>query len=212
VSTRRLGAHVGLYLHCAADRSRDYVAVRVALREVPADSDLQSQIEYAIRDATGESLSWPMLARSAGGALPVVLLDGFDELLQATGIGQTDYLEQIVRLQEREADQGRPVAVIVTSRTAVADSARIPVGATAVRLEPFTDPQIRRWLAIWNASNAAYQARRKPQPLSAEAVLRQRVLASQPLLLLMLALYDADDNAFQLQARGSARLIFTSGF
>ena len=183
--------------------ARDYLAVRVELREVPADTDLQSQIEYAIRDATGESLSWPALARSAGGALPVVLLDGFDELLQATGIGQTDYLEQVVRFQEREADQGRPVAVIVTSRTAVADRARIPgAGAVAVRLEPFTEELIRRWLTIWNGSNAAYLASRKLQPLSASAVLRQLALASQPLLLLMLALYDADDNALQRHAAG----------
>jgi hypothetical protein len=183
--------------------ARDFLPVRVELREVPADTDLQSQIEHAIRDATGESLSWPTLARSAGGALPVVLLDGFDELLQATGIGQTDYLEQIVRFQEREADQGRPVAVIVTSRTAVADRARIPAGgAVAVRLEPFTDDQIRRWLAIWNVSNAVYLARRKLHPLSADAVLRQSALASQPLLLLMLALYDADDNALQRHLAG----------
>jgi hypothetical protein len=184
--------------------ARDYMAVRVELRNVPADTDLQSQIEHAIRDATGESLSWPALARSAGGALPVVLLDGFDELLQATGIGQTDYLEQIVRFQEREADQGRPVAVIITSRTAVADRARLPgCGAVAVRLEPFSAEQIRRWLAIWNAGNAAYLATRRLQPLSADAVLRQLALASQPLLLLMLALYDADDNALQ---RHSAEL------
>lgn len=181
--------------------ARDYMAVRVELRAVPADTDLQSQIEYAIRDATGESLSWPTLARSADGALPVVLLDGFDELLQATGIGQTDYLEQIVRFQEREADQGRPVAVIITSRTAVADRARLPgCGAVAVRLEPFSEEQIRRWLAIWNASNAAYLASRRLQPLPAGAVLRQLALASQPLLLLMLALYDADDNALQRRA------------
>jgi hypothetical protein len=184
--------------------ARDYLAVRVELREVPADADLQAQIEYAIRDATGETMSWPALARSAGGALPVVLLDGFDELLQATGIGQTDYLEQVVRFQEREADQGRPVAVIVTSRTAVADRARIPAGgAVAVRLEPFTDEQIRLWLAIWNASNAGYLARRRLLPLSADVVLRQQQqLARQPLLLLMLALHDADDNALQQHAAG----------
>src|SRR5262249_29645031 len=94
----------------------DYLAVRVALRDVPADTDLQSQIEYAIRDETGEMQTWPALAATASGALPVVLLDGFDELLQATNIGQTDYLEQVARFQEREGDQGRPVAVIVTSR------------------------------------------------------------------------------------------------
>lgn len=129
------------------------------------------------------------------------MLDGFDELLQATGIGQTDYLEQIVRFQEREADQGRPVAVIITSRTAVADRARLPgCGAVAVRLEPFSAEQIHRWLEIWNASNASYLATRRLQPLPADAVLRQLALASQPLLLLMLALYDADDNALQRHA------------
>jgi hypothetical protein len=108
--------------------ARDYMAVRVELREVPADTDLQSQIEYAIRDATGESLNWPALARSAGGALPVVLLDGFDELLQATGIGQTDYLEQIVRFQEREADQGRPAVQQLRIERAFLGAARWPSG------------------------------------------------------------------------------------
>ncbi|WP_248965449.1 NACHT domain-containing protein [Sphaerisporangium perillae] len=178
--------------------ANDFMAVRVLLREVPADTDLQSQIEYAIRDATGESLSWPALTRSAGDALPVILLDGFDELLQATNIGQSDFLEQVVRFQEREADQGRPVAVIVTSRTAVADRARIPPGgAVAVRLEPFTEEQIERWLSVWNAANAFYLAGRGLAPLSVPVVMRQPALASQPLLLLMLALYDASGNALQ---------------
>ena len=182
---------------------RDYLTVRVALREVPADTDLQSQIEYAIRDATGESLTWPALARSAGDALPVILLDGFDELLQATGIGQSDYLEQVARFQEREADQGRPVAVIVTSRTAVADRARLPrSGAVALKLEAFSDDQVERWLTVWNAHNNPYLVARGLLPLSATAVLRQRDLASQPLLLLMLALYDVDSNALQRHGEG----------
>src|SRR5262249_35736135 len=137
--------------------ARDFLTVRVALRDVPADADLQSQIEYAIRDATGESLSWPALARTAGGAISVILLDGFDELLQATGIGQTDYLEQIARFQEREADQERPVMVVITTRIAVADRARTPPGGVvAIRLEPFTDQQVERWLTIWNGHNTAY--------------------------------------------------------
>lgn len=176
----------------------DFLVVRVALRDTPADADLQSQIEYAIRDATGEDLPWPALSRSRGDALAVVLLDGFDELLQATGVGQTDYLDQIARFQEREADHGRPVTVVVTSRIAVANRARIPAsGAVAVRLEPFTDDQVRRWLDVWNASNSILLATRGVAPLPAEAALRQRDLARQPLLLLMLALYDAGGNALQ---------------
>lgn len=174
--------------------ANDFLAIRVALRDVPADADLQSQIESAIRSETGERLAWPALARAAGDAMPVIMLDGFDELLQATGIGQTDYLEQVARFQEREADQGRPLAVIVTSRTAVADRARIPsAGAVVVKLEPFNDDQVRRWLTIWNAANAAYLT----TPLTADVVLRQPALAGQPLLLTMLAIYDAEEGALQ---------------
>ena len=71
---------------------RGFLPVRVALREVPAEAEVQDQIEYAIRAATGLRMDWPEVARAAGAAVPVVLLDGFDELLQATGVSQSDYL------------------------------------------------------------------------------------------------------------------------
>lgn len=35
-----------------------YLAIRVPLRQVPADADVQRQLETAYRDATGEDLSW----------------------------------------------------------------------------------------------------------------------------------------------------------
>ncbi|HEX4814188.1 MAG TPA: ATP-binding protein [Nonomuraea sp.] len=175
----------------------EFLAVRVELREVPADADLQSQIEHAIRATTGETLTWPELARGTGDALPVVLLDGFDELLQATGVSQTDYLHRVVDFQRREADQGRPVAVLVTSRTAVADRARLVDGMVAVRLEPFSDSQIAQWLEVWNEANAESFAARGLRPLLPETVVEHGELAAQPLLLLMLALYDADRNALQ---------------
>jgi hypothetical protein len=54
------------------------------------------------------------------------LLDGFDKLVQATGAAQSDYLEKITLFQQREAVHGRLAAVIVTSRTAVADRVRVP--------------------------------------------------------------------------------------
>ncbi|MGH3720860.1 MAG: hypothetical protein ACRDRI_18830 [Pseudonocardiaceae bacterium] len=148
----------------------EFLALRVALREVPADADLQAQIEHAIRTATGESMPWAALARSAGDALPVV--------------------------------------VLVTSRTAVADRARPALGMVAVRLEPFRDDQIARWLAVWNAANASSLAARGVRPLPTESVLAHAELARQPLLLLMLALYDADGNPLQREdaALGQAEL------
>ena len=175
----------------------DFLPVRVVLREAPAEGDIQDQLEYAIRAATGERMDWPHVARAASGAMPVVLLDGFDELLQATGVSRSDYLIRVARFQQREADQGRPLAALVTTRIAVADRARYPDGSMALRLEPFRPEQRADWLSRWNQLNAAYLAARRLSPLPDLIAERHQSLACQPLLLLMLALYDADNNALQ---------------
>jgi hypothetical protein len=181
-----------------------FLVVKVALREVPAEADVQTQTEYSIRSTTGETVAWPDLVRSAGDALPTIILDGFDELLQATGASQSDYLERLASFQRREAEQQRPVAVIVTSRTAVADRARSVSGTVAVRLEPFAEDEIGQWLEHWNRANAEALTSRGLSPLPIDRVLEHPQLASQPLLLLMLALYDADSNALQRDARSLA--------
>jgi len=166
----------------------DFLVIRVELRNVPADSSIQAQIEEAVLQMLGERVSWPDLVRRAGAALPVVILDGFDELLQATGMNRADYLDQIRRFQQREEELDRPVAVLVTSRTVVADRARFPDNSVVLRLEPFDEPQVRAWLDVWNAHNAGGLAARGLRPLPAETALAQGELASQPLLLLLLAL------------------------
>ncbi|MEN8654534.1 hypothetical protein ABCR94_29030 [Streptomyces sp. 21So2-11] len=183
-----------------------FLPVRIVLREVPADADIQDQIEYAVRALTGERASWPELIRSAQGSVPVLLFDGFDELLQATGVSQSDYLLSVARFQQREADQGRPVLAVVTSRTAVADRARYPDGVVALRLEPFRQQQIETWLDLWNRINEPYLTANGLRPLSAAVAARHQALASQPLLLLMLALYDASGNALQRGADGDEPL------
>ncbi|MFC4021163.1 NACHT domain-containing protein [Micromonospora sp. GCM10011542] len=176
----------------------DFLVVRVVLRDVHAAGDLQDQIEQAIRNDTGERLDWPALARSAGDALPVVLLDGFDELLQATGVSQTDYLRRVAAFQRREADHGRPVAVLVTSRTSVADRAQPPPDTIAVRLEPLDEARVGIWIETWNRVNAAAFRALGVRPLDRAAVLSHRELAEQPLLLLMLALYNGEGNDLRL--------------
>jgi len=175
--------------------AEQFLPIRVELRRVNAEADLQDYIESAIREQTGEYVQWPRFATAKPHLTPVVILDGFDELLQATGVAQTDFLLRIERFQERELDQGRSVAVIVTSRTAVAGRATFPTDTPIVRLEPFDDRQISDWVAIWNRTNSATLAERGVEPLSAATILRYRTLAEQPLLLLMLALYDATANA-----------------
>jgi hypothetical protein len=178
--------------------ANDVLVVRVELRKTPAEVDVQTQIEDAVRQATGEQIGWPALSRRATGSLRLVIFDGFDELLQVTGVGQSTYLREVAAFQEREADQDRPVAVVVTSRVSVADRALMPAeGAIVVRLEPFHDRHIDHWLQVWNQNNEINLRARHLEPLSLAAALVHRDLAEQPLLLLMLALYDADENGLQ---------------
>ncbi|MFF0735962.1 NACHT domain-containing protein [Streptomyces chartreusis] len=171
-----------------------FLPVRVALRDVRADDELQDQLEHAVRDITGEQVTWPSLVRSAGTALPVLLLDGFDELLQTTGVHQNDFLVKVARFQEREWEQGRPVVALVTSRTTVADRVRYPLGTVALRLEPFRQAQIEAWVRQWNLSNARHFTARRLPELSWDMLEPHHALAGQPLLLTMLALYHAAGN------------------
>ncbi|MEU6588491.1 helix-turn-helix domain-containing protein [Streptomyces sp. NPDC046881] len=182
----------------------EFRPLRVELRHAPAEADLQTQLEHALKRHTGRDATWPdWYDQEPDGPLPVVLLDGFDELLQAgahkLGHGhQWGYLQEIKEFQRREAGLGRPLIVIVTSRTVVADRADIPYASQVIRLEPFDEPEIERWLAVWNATNRDHFARCAQPPLTLEVVLPHRDLAAQPLLLLMLALYDSTGNALRL--------------
>jgi hypothetical protein len=185
---------------------QEYVPIRIILREVPADDDVQSQIEASIYAATGRRLSWTDFLQATQGLTPALLFDGFDELLQTTGVTQSDYLERIAKFQVREGSLGRPCVAVVTTRTAVADRARIPHGGTtAIRLEPFSNEQVESWSEVWNESNTTFFAQNGLQELSVPAVLAQQEIARQPLLLLMLALYDADGNAIHQLAFGEQR-------
>ncbi|MFD5989965.1 hypothetical protein [Streptomyces cyaneofuscatus] len=174
-----------------------FLPVRVPLRDVRVEDELQDQIEQAIRASTGERVSWPELVRAAGGSTPVLLLDGFDELLQTTGVHQTNFLERVSQFQRREADQGRPVLALVTSRTSMADRARYPTGMVVLRLEPFRTEQITTWLSVWNEANTAGFSARGRGPLTWQHLEPHAELAVQPLLLTMLALYDAAEGALR---------------
>jgi hypothetical protein len=173
---------------------------------VNADSRIHRQIEQALEISTDQQIAWSDLALESADTTKVVLLDGLDELLQASEHDQSGYLEDIVEFQEREANQRRPVVVIVTSRTVVVDRVHIPEGTTIVKLDSFKEDDIREWVTRWRRVNAdaiaagsigeltaadAIAAGSIGELAAADAQLRPR-LAEQPLLLLMLALYAAD--------------------
>ncbi|MER6005215.1 hypothetical protein ABT120_42180 [Nonomuraea angiospora] len=174
----------------------EFLPIRVELAGVSARAGVTAQVEQALGTVLGTEVDYAELVTAADGAMPVILLDGFDELVQG-GVDRHDYLERVQEFQTREAELGRPVAVIVTGRTVVADRIRFPKGLLGLQLQPFDDDQVRQWLTIWDRRNRGLLARRDLKPLPAEAALVHGEMARQPLLLLLLALYDAGSNALQ---------------
>ena len=165
---------------------------RVELRDIDAESEIDTQIETQIQSDTGREIKWAKLSDELQNP-PLVILDGYDELLQASGRVFRNYLVKVHKFQEREFVQKRPVRVIITSRITLIDKAVLPKDTTIVRLEEFDRIQQEKWIQIWNATNSHYFADGlRPFTLSDHEELRR--LAAQPLLLLMLALYDSDAN------------------
>ncbi|WP_150242998.1 NACHT domain-containing protein [Nocardiopsis quinghaiensis] len=169
----------------------DFLPIRVELRSVQPNAPIHVQIEEGLAATLHTRVSWRELAESADGALPVVILDGFDELLQATGVDRSDYLERIQEFQHQQEALGQPVTVIVTSRTVVADRARFPDGSMVMRLEPFNEEQMGKALGVWNRVNARSLTHEGRWPPTMKELLPYRELAEQPLLLMMLLIYDA---------------------
>jgi NACHT domain len=171
-----------------------YTVVRVPLRRVDADANISTQIQEELANATHGNVQWPALVDQSADAIRVILLDGLDELLQATTNDRAGYLTDIVEFQRVEAAMGNPVAVVVTSRTLVAERVRVPEGTSVLKLEEFDQDQIHEWLRIWHEVN------RGARPVPLQALMAQQELVRHPLLLLMLTLYFADPDAAPMDA------------
>ena len=177
-----------------------YTTVRVKLRDVDPDSSFLTQLRAQIAEDTGgRSIEWADLADGLGLCPPVIILDGYDELLQATGKVYASYLDEIRQFQHQQAIQHRPVRVIVTSRLTLIDKAAVPPGTTIVKLEEFDQSRRAAWCRLWNARNQAYFQQNGIQPFAVPDNARLLELARQPLLLVMLAIYDSLGNELSSQ-------------
>ncbi|MFI5912570.1 NACHT domain-containing protein [Dactylosporangium sp. NPDC051541] len=165
-----------------------FTTVHVPLRRVAPDADIHRQIEAAVERVVKEHIAWAELSRTSD-TTKVVLLDGFDELVQATGVANSHYLDKVAAFQQDEWVNERPVLVVVTSRSLVMDRIVTPPGTVVVKLEPFDDTQVERWATAWNYANAGLRA------LTVAELTQHAALARQPLLLLMLAVYAAETGA-----------------
>lgn len=175
----------------------EYHVIILNLRNINADNDIYEQINQQLsKKLSGLSCTWGDIVYSQLKKPILLIFDGYDELLQASGKTHSNYLERIATFQETTSrDSGTVVRTIVTSRAILIEKARIPHGSVIVQLSKFDDQRIALWCSIWNELNSDYFARTGINPFVVTPSSKSLDLATQPLLLLMLALFDSNDNA-----------------
>lgn len=169
----------------------EYTVVQVPLRHARADASIPTQIQEAL-DAETEGIQWSELAERSQTKTRLVILDGLDEIPFQTQPGLTGYLRAVQEFQRVQLERRQPVAVIVTSRTVVADRVQVPHGTPVVMLEKFSDYQITQWVTAWEDANAEDIAAGRVGDLGPGTALTHRSLTAQPLMLTMMAAYAAE--------------------
>jgi NACHT conflict system protein len=187
-----------------------YTPFLVNLRDIEADNDIVLQIEEQIRVDAREA-SWASLSDQLSQHPPLVILDGYDELLQASGKVFSGYLMKVQKFQESEQAIRQRVRCIVTSRITLIDKAQVPRNSVIIRLEEFDEGKKEKWTSIWNGANNRYFSENQTQPFKVPSRnLKISSLASQPLLLLMLALYDSDGNRLHKEGNLDQTILYHS--
>lgn len=196
------GAGKTLLCHMLAAQilSAEFYVIIIHLRDAIAENTIMKQIDAQIENDFGEDCKWSDLRRDISDKPFLLIFDGYDELLQASGKTHSDYLNKIVEFQtEQRAIYHKIVRCIVTSRETLIDKASIPARCPVLRLCDFDNKRIKAWSAIWNHANEKYFADHQIDRLKIASSGRVRELAGQPLLLTMLALYAINGNKLQEQ-------------
>lgn len=179
---------------------REYHVIIIKLRDTVADETIMQQINQQIDRDFSNKCTWSNIVES-GIEKPILLIfDGYDELLQASGRTHSDYLKKIVEFQnEQKVIHGVFVKCIITSRITLIDKALITDNTPVVRLLDFDDDRIKAWSEVWNNKNSIFFNNNKMESFEVDKKSKVYELAKQPLLLLMLALYDSNKNALKRQ-------------
>lgn len=175
-----------------------YHVIVIKLRELGNDRNLYDGVENQINhrlDQIKRNGSWDQLL-GAGLKIPVlVIFDGYDELLMASNEEHRMFLKRIERFQKES--EKIMVHTIVTSRVTMIGKFEVPDDAVVIRLDGFDRERIDEWTRKWNSFQQHHFRKVGLAPLQIPEKKNIMELARQPLLLLLLALYDAVGNSLQ---------------
>lgn len=181
---------------CARMIASTNIFIRIPLREYDMEDEIESIICRQIEkdgDASESIPTFKWFAEEFQGNPMTLLFDGYDEVMQATGGVYRNLLMKIQRFQNRCQEQCRPIRVVVTSRETLIDKADIPKNTVVMKLLEFDEPRKEQWINIWNEHNHTALAEAGLKDFSLPQGTKDiEELSGQPLLLLMLAIYDAN--------------------
>lgn len=176
----------------------EYHVIIIKLRDTVAEQTIPQQINQQIERDFSNGCLWSDIAESGLDKPILIIFDGYDELLQASGRSYSDYLQRIAEFQKQQKDiYGIFVKCIVTSRITLIDKALISNNSPVIMLSDFDEKRINQWCKIWNEKNEDYFLQSNLEKFEVDSSSKVSELAKQPLLLLMLALYDSNDNALK---------------
>lgn len=176
--------------------TNDNVIIRIPLRDINVDNDIEVLICEQLQkdgDTTDKISTFKWFAEHFKKNPITVIFDGYDEVLQATGGIYKTFLKKILKFQLECEERHRPIRIIVTSRETLIDKAELPIGTIVMKLLEFNSLQRKRWIDVWNEYNNDVYKLEKINPFSLPIDNSSiEELSRQPLLLLMLAIYDAN--------------------
>ncbi|MFN3850394.1 MAG: NACHT domain-containing protein [Spirosomataceae bacterium] len=179
--------------------SNEFIPFLIKLREVTTNTtNVSSHVNEGIQNTfVGNDIDWLKWAKEFKNRIPVIILDGFDELLRASSTELNNYLNNIKDFQEKAKFAGISIRVILTSRLSVMKDVTIPDYSRVIRLDSFDNKRQELWINAWNGfqDKEGFATFKIPKNKSIED------LAKEPLLLFMLAVYDFESSELQKAAK-----------
>ena len=199
------------YMLAAQILSHEYHVIIIRLRDIVAENTITQQINEQIENDFANQCNWDQFVKGSLSTPILLIFDGYDELLQASGKTYSDYITKIVEFQKNQLSiYGIQVKCLLTSRITLIDKVTIPKGTTIIRLSEFDPERINLWTSIWNDVNSTYFSKHGIEKFSIDSTSKVYDLAKQPLLLLLLALYDSKGNALKLNIELTGAQLYDS--
>ncbi|MFA5990606.1 MAG: hypothetical protein WC803_13510 [Sphingomonas sp.] len=175
--------------------TNDFIPFLIKLRSVASNTaNISEHINKGLSKSIENTsdINWLDWAKEFKERIPVIIMDGFDELMQSSNTELNNYLNTIKDFQDTALTHGICVRVILTSRITVMQDVYIPDGTKIIKLDSFDQKRRDLWVKIWNEKQT--KENYKLVIPNNEKILH---LAQEPLLMFMLAVYDFEKSELQ---------------